>query len=87
MCVCMYWRSALIVPLYKGKGERNEYKNYRGVRLLRDRNRVHRVTWSLIDVEQGCFRKGRDCIDQIFTLKQIGEKAYTDRQPQRFAWY
>ena len=22
------WRSALIVPLYKGKGERNECKNY-----------------------------------------------------------
>ena len=29
-----YWRSAVIVPLYKGKGERTECKNYRGISLL-----------------------------------------------------
>ena len=28
----------------------------------------------LIDDEQGGFRSGMGCIDQIFTLKQIGEK-------------
>ena len=28
------WGSAVIVPLYKGKGERNECKNYRGINLL-----------------------------------------------------
>ena len=33
------------------------------------------VTGCLIDDEQGGFRKGRGCIDQTFTLKQIGEKA------------
>ena len=27
-------RSAVMVPLYKGKGERNECKNYRGISLL-----------------------------------------------------
>ena len=27
-------RSAVIVPLYKGKGERTECKNYRGIILL-----------------------------------------------------
>ena len=29
----------------------------------------------LIDDEQGCFRAVRVCVDQVFTLKQIGEKA------------
>ena len=29
----------------------------------------------LIDEEQGGFRKGRGRVDQIFILKQIGEKA------------
>ena len=28
------WRSAVNVPLYKGKGERTERKNYRGINLL-----------------------------------------------------
>ena len=28
------WVSAVIVPLYKGKGERIECKNYKGIRLL-----------------------------------------------------
>ena len=28
------WRSAVIVPLYKGKRERTECKNYRGISLL-----------------------------------------------------
>ena len=42
-------------------------------RILIDR--VCRVTRSLIDDEQGGFREGRVCIDQIFTLKQVVEKA------------
>ena len=33
------------------------------------------MTGSLIDDEQGGFREERGCVDQIFTLKQIGEKA------------
>ena len=28
------WRSVLIVPLYKSKGERTECKNYRGISLF-----------------------------------------------------
>ena len=29
------WRSAVIIPLYKVKGERTEYKNSRSINLLR----------------------------------------------------
>ena len=29
------WRSAVFVPLHKGKGERNECSSYRGISLLR----------------------------------------------------
>ena len=68
-------RSAIIVPLYKGKGEKTEYNNYRGITFLNVVgkiyagilvDRVRRVTGSL---------RGERCVDQIFTLKQIGEKA------------
>ena len=52
------WRSAVIVPLYKGKGERNECKNYRGISLLSVVGKIYagilldgvrRVTGGLID--------------------------------------
>ena len=36
---------------------------------------VRKVTEGLIDDEQGELRTGRGCVNQIFTLKQIGEKA------------
>ena len=37
-------------------------------------DRIRKVTEGLIDDEQGGFRKGRGCVDQILTLKQIVEK-------------
>ena len=73
------WRSVVIVPLYKVKGERNECKNYRGISLLSVVgkinsgilvDRVHRVTRGLIDDEHGGFREGRGCADQILHLNR-----------------
>ena len=78
------WRSAVIVPLYKGKIERNECKKHSSVSLLSVvgkiyagilTDRVRRVTGGLIDDELGDFREGRGYVDQIFTLNQIGMKA------------
>ena len=28
------WRFSVIIPMYKGKGERSECKNYKGISLL-----------------------------------------------------
>ena len=69
----------MTVPVYKVKGERTEctnyvkcgWKIYAGILV----DRVRRVTGSLTDDEQGSFRVGMGCVDQIFTLKQKGEKA------------
>ena len=36
---------------------------------------VCRVNEGLIDDEQGDFRARKGCVDLIFTLKQMGEKA------------
>ena len=43
-------------------------------------DRVRRVTGGLIEDEQRGFRARRGCVDQIFTLKQIGEKAREKKQ-------
>ena len=57
------WRFAVIVPLYKGKGECSGCKNYRDISLLCVVvkiyagilvYRVRRVTGALTDDKQGC---------------------------------
>ena len=63
----------MIVPLCKGKGERNDCKNYyRGICLLNVIrkiyagifvDRVRRVTGCLIDDKQEGFRVGKGCVD------------------------
>ena len=72
------WRSAVIVLLYKSKGERTEGKNYRGISLSSVVkkiyagiivDRVRRVTRGLIDDEQGGFRAERRCLVQTFPVK------------------
>ena len=54
------WKSAVIVPLYKRKGERTECKNYRSISLLSMVGKIYagilvdrvcRVTGGLIDDE------------------------------------
>ena len=39
----MDWISAVIVPLYKGEGTRNEYKSYRGISLLSVVGKIYAV--------------------------------------------
>ena len=36
---------------------------------------VRRVAGGLIEDEQGGFRAGRACVNQVFPIKQIGEEA------------
>ena len=79
------WRSIMIVPLYKGKGEMTECKHYRGINPLSLVGKIYggilvervcRVT----NDEQGGFRSGRECVDQIFKLKQINEKKREEKR-------
>ena len=83
------WASAVIVPLYKGKGERTECKNHRGISLLSVVgkiyagifvDRVRRMTGGLIDDEQGGLKAVSGYVDQIFTLKELGEKAREEKR-------
>ncbi len=77
------WTKAIIAPVYKGKGRRGDCGSYRGISLLSVpgkvygrviTERVQRLTEEKISEEQGCFRKGRGCLDQIFFLMMVIEK-------------
>ena len=74
----------MIVPLYEGKGESTKCKNQRIISMINMNGKIyerilvdsgHRVTEGLIDDEHGSFKSGMSCVDQMFTLKQIIEKA------------
>ena len=77
------WMRAIMVPVYKGKGCKDECSSYRGISLLSIPGKVYgriiiervmNITESRISNEQGGFRKGRGCVDQIFTVKGMAEK-------------
>ena len=70
------WMKGIIFPIYKD-GDRRMPLNYRGITLLNVVSKVYTSilnerlsNWceknNIIVEEQGGFRKGRSCIDQIF---------------------
>ena len=69
-----------IVPLYKGKGDKCECSNSRGICLLslegtlfgRELIKRGRARTELAIVEEQCgFRQGRGCMDQVFAIRQV----------------
>ena len=89
------WMRAIIVPIYKGKGDRSECKHYRGINLLSIPGKVYgRIliekvcspTERLIGEEQCGFRSGRGCVDQVFVMKQMSEK-FVDKNKSLYIAY
>ncbi len=77
------WRKAIIVPLYKGKGNKDECNNYRGISLLSVpgkiygrilNERIMKITDKSVGDDQGGFWRGRGCVDHIFAVKILVEK-------------
>ena len=77
------WMRAIIVTVYKGKGDRSECNNYRGISLLSIPgkvygrvliNKVCSLIKGLIGKEQCGFRSGTRYVDQVLVMKQMSEK-------------
>lgn len=75
------WRSSWLVPLYKGKGDVLECKNYRGIKLLSHTMKLwERVVDSRLRGQtkvsgaQFGFVPGRSTMEPIFMLRQLMEK-------------
>ena len=82
------WQRAVVIPIHK-KGCRLTCGNYRGVSLLSVAGkwfgkvlnaRLRGCTEGRVMEEQGGFRARRSCIDQVFILRQIAEKAIEKRR-------
>ncbi|CAH8459438.1 unnamed protein product [Dicrocoelium dendriticum] len=83
------WSRSVIVPIFKG-GSHSECGNHRGISLISIASKLlasiilHRLTGareSQIREEQAGFRRGRGCIDHIFTLRQLLEHRHTYWRP------
>ena len=77
------WRRAVVIPICK-KGCRLTCSNYRGMSLLSVagkwfgkvlNTRLRASTEERVMEEQGRFRAMRGCLEQVFTLRQVMEKA------------
>ena len=75
------WRKNIIVPIYKGKGDPQECKNHRGIKLLPhvlklwERGIDARLR-ELVEIHerQISFRTGKGTTDAIFILRQLMKK-------------
>ena len=77
------WVKQLTIPLHK-KGSMQDCDNYRGIALLSVsgkvfcrviQRRLAKRTEQMLRENQCGFRRGRGCIDHIFTLRTLAEKA------------
>ena len=77
------WKRGLVVPLWKGKGDRKDCNNHRGVTLLSVPGKVfariilYRVCHHLLEhqrPEQSGFTPKRSMIDRILTLRVLTER-------------
>jgi Reverse transcriptase (RNA-dependent DNA polymerase) len=84
------WRKGIILPLYKGKGDRTECKNYRGITLLSVPGKVFarvlldRMRHTILANrrrEQSGFTPGRSTTDRVLALNLLAQKRREFRQP------
>jgi hypothetical protein len=84
------WTAAVLIRLYKNKGDKRICDNYRGISLLVVAgkvfarillNRIQNMLDKKLLEEQAGFRSGRSTIDQVFILKVVMERSREFNQP------
>ena len=83
------WKRGLVVPIWKGKGDRQDCNNYRGITLLSVPGKVlahlllMRIRGHLLKYqrpEQSGFTPGKSTIDRILALRVLVERRLEFRQ-------
>ena len=80
-CIPEDWKSSVVLPIYKGKGDSMECGSCRGIKLLEHAMKVverifEQRIWQQIDIDDMHFRfmKGKGTTDAIFIVRQLQEK-------------
>ena len=90
-----HFKDALIVNIYKRKGDRQDCGNYRGISLMAIASKIFAkillqrllfVANYVLPEAQCGFRSSRSTIDMIFTLRQLQEKAAEQNKPLYIAF-
>lgn len=78
-----------MMVLYKGKGNRNDFGNYKGISLLSVLGKVlcrvlfdcllKQVANCVLSESQSCFHVGHDTTDMIFSTRQLQKKCVEGR--------
>jgi len=92
-CIPDDWKSSLILPIYKGKGDAMECGSYRGIKLLEYAMKVverifeHRIRQQIqVDDMEFGFMKGKGTTDAIFTVRQMQENFRVKRKKLYFGF-
>ena len=87
------WKSSVVLPIYKGKGDLMECGSYRGIKLLEYAMKVvarifdHRIRQQIeIDDMQFGFMKGKGTSDAIFMARQVQENFIVKDKKLYFLW-
>ena len=73
------WKSSVVLPIYKGKGDPMECGSYRGIKLLEHAMKVverifeHRIRQQIVIDDVFGFMKGKGTTDAIFMSRQMQE--------------
>eukprot|EP00923_Selenidium_pygospionis_P040756 GHVN01070515.1.p1 GENE.GHVN01070515.1~~GHVN01070515.1.p1 ORF type:complete len:1235 (-),score=133.71 GHVN01070515.1:257-3961(-) len=87
--VPLEWKAGRVIPIYKGKGDRELCENHRGITLLIVAGkiftkvlaaRVKVLVEATVSENQYGFRPARSCIDCIFIMRLLIEKSIEHRQ-------
>jgi len=80
-CIPEDWKSSVLLPIYKGKGDPMECGSYREIKLFKCAMKVverifeHKIRHQIDrDDMQFGFMKGKGIIDSIFIVRQMQEK-------------
>ena len=83
------FKDAVLIPIYKNKGDRRDCGNYRGISLLSVagkilakilQQRLKILSENVLPESQCGFRPSRSTTDMIFSVRQIHEKAIEQQQ-------